>query len=104
MSGNNRNRSLTAVLALALVVALASCATTRGHGHAATRTSHVRTDLIAQAKPRPGCPNAPTTPKVHSGQKLITVVRIVDHCLAFRGEVVASTSVPARLKTLRADP
>src|SRR5262249_2842675 len=53
----------------AIVLALAGCATTRGHGHAIPRPSHIRTELLAQAKPRPSCPNAPAPPPVHSGQK-----------------------------------
>ena len=43
-------------------------------------------------------------PPVPAGQTLISVVRIVDHCLAFRGEVVAARRRQSRLATLRADP
>lgn len=72
-----------------------------GHGRTESR---VRTALLAQAKPRPSCPNAPAAPRAKAGQKPISVLRIVDHCLAFRGEVVASNAVQARLTKLRADP
>ncbi|HEX3815133.1 MAG TPA: S8 family serine peptidase [Mycobacteriales bacterium] len=102
------------VAAVATVVALAAAvgiwAVTRdagdkvaGRPHAGAET-RVRTALLAQVKPRPSCPNAPAAPAVKAGQKLISVIRVVNHCLAFRGEVVASSAVPARLAKLRADP
>lgn len=72
-----------------------------GQGRADSR---IRTALLAQAKPRPSCPNAPAAPPVKAGQKLISVLRIVDHCLAFRGEVVTSNAVRDRLAKLRSDP
>ncbi len=104
MSGKKGKTSKSIAAAIVLLALTASCVATRGHGQAVAPTSRVRTELLAQAKPRPSCPNAPAPPAVHSGQKLISVVRIVNHCLAFRGEVVASKSVQARLKKLRADP
>ena len=43
-------------------------------------------------------------PPVQAGQTRVSVVRIVDHCLAFRSEVVAANAAQSRLATLRADP
>jgi subtilisin family serine protease len=65
---------------------------------------HIRAELLAQTRPRPGCPNAPGAPRVPAGQTELSVLRIVDHCLAYRSEVVATGDVDRRLAALRADP
>ena len=91
-------------MVLVLGAGVGTWAVMRDSGHESAPQSRVRVELIAQAHPRPSCPNAPTTPLVPSGQTLITVVRVVDHCLAFRSEVVPSKSAPSRLAILRADP
>jgi subtilisin family serine protease len=112
MSGIDRGWWKVAAVAivLALAAAVGIWAVTRdvgdkvaGRPHAGAET-RVRTALLAQVKPRPSCPNAPAAPAVKAGQKLISVARVVNHCLAFRGEVVASSAVQARLAKLRADP
>jgi len=112
MSGSRRKWWTVAAAGLAVVLAagVGIWAVARDGGHRVAGRPHVasesqvRTALLAQAKPRPSCPNAPAAPPVKAGQTLISVVRIVDHCLAFRGEVVASSAVQDRLATLRADP
>ncbi len=64
----------------------------------------IRVELLKQAHPRPSCPNAPTAPRTRPGQKLITVLRIVNHCLAYRQQAVPADQVNHRLAELRADP
>jgi subtilisin family serine protease len=110
MSGTRRRWwiALAAGLVVVLGVGVGVWAVTRDNGHEVaghgSANSRIRTALLAQAKPRPSCPNAPAAPRAKAGQKLISVLRIIDHCLAFRGEVVASNAVQSRLTKLRADP
>lgn len=90
---------------MAVGVGVGVWAVTRDDGTGANGSGHhVRTELLAQARPRPSCPNAPAAPRVATGQTELSVLRIVDHCLAYRSEVVATGDVTRRLAALRADP
>lgn len=64
----------------------------------------IREELLDGLTASADCPDAAEPPALDDGQVRVTVVRVVDGCLAYTGESVDSADVRDRLQALRSDP
>jgi subtilisin family serine protease len=101
-----RTQVVGAAVVAAVVVAGVAVVALRADGDddEAVPEEQIREELLDGLAASADCPDAAEPPALDDGQVRVTVVRVVDGCLAYTGESVDAADVGDRLSELRADP